>query len=350
MESKNKQAYLVTSSLESGNDNVFFYSKKETGSVQLILSFDGGMRPSYHLYDEKKSLLYVVNEKNKNLHGESGIIRVYHIDLPGKEYKLRGEFNSLGDDPCFLTFDPLQRFLICANYSGSGISVFKISNNGMLLEAIQQFKWEGSGPNPERQEKSHPHSICFSPEGRYCFVPDLGCDQIRAFEMNNGDAPLKERRDLNIGTRAGAGPRMMAFTPDGDQAWLVNELDNTANLYAYSNGQLRFQNSICLSENSDVENNPSHIYCMGNMAYVSNRGENSLVKIENQKTTIYPGTGLWPRYFHIVEEEQALLVGWQHSNKIGLYKIEDTGTLKFDSHLIDVPQPSCISNFKHALS
>ena len=78
-------------------------------------------------------------------------------------YKRQGTFQLLnshktgGEDPCYIITN--GKNVVTANYSGGSISVFPIAKDGSLLPASNILKFEGSGVDKERQEKSHLHCI-----------------------------------------------------------------------------------------------------------------------------------------------------------------------------------------------
>ena len=83
--------------------------------------------------------------------------------------------------------------VITANYSGGSISVFPIAKDGSLLPASDIIKFEGSGTDKERQEKSHLHCVRITPDGKYMFADNLGTDQIHKFIINpDANAENKE--------------------------------------------------------------------------------------------------------------------------------------------------------------
>jgi 6-phosphogluconolactonase (cycloisomerase 2 family) len=92
--------------------------------------------------------------------------------------------------------------------------------DGSLGEVIGIVQNEGSGPNPERQEAPHPHSVLFDPTGRFIAAADLGTDQIKILALSdNGLRVVSESK-----TAPGSGPRHVAFHPNGKVLYVINEL------------------------------------------------------------------------------------------------------------------------------
>jgi 6-phosphogluconolactonase (cycloisomerase 2 family) len=82
---------------------------------------------------------------------------------------------------------------------------------------------EGSGPNEQRQEAPHPHATTLDPAGRYIATADLGIDKVEVFELQEG----KLAKVSEVSMEPGAGPRHVAFNPDGTMLYVINELNAT---------------------------------------------------------------------------------------------------------------------------
>jgi 6-phosphogluconolactonase (cycloisomerase 2 family) len=67
------------------------------------------------------------------------------------------------------------------------------------------------GPDGKRQTSSHPHEAVFDPSGRFIAVPDLGFDRIFVFRLDAASGKLTPNDPPFVATRAGAGPRHIAF-------------------------------------------------------------------------------------------------------------------------------------------
>lgn len=86
-----------------------------------------------------------------------------------------------------------------------------------------EVKEAGSGPNKERQEAPHPHSVVFDPAGRFIAAADLGIDKVQIFRLTDGALA----RVSQASVAPGAGPRHIAFDPGGQRFYVVNELNVT---------------------------------------------------------------------------------------------------------------------------
>lgn len=136
---------------------------------------------------------------------------------------------------CHIQRDSGSNHIVVASYHGGRIALVALTTDGRIGEQLDVQQHEGHGPNAERQEKPHPHSVFFSPDERYLFVPDLGIDRIRAYTID------KERGKLQFNgetaAQPGAGPRHMAFHPNGKFALSSMSLDSSITSYHYDADQ-----------------------------------------------------------------------------------------------------------------
>ena len=81
-------------------------------------------------------------------------------------------------------------------------------NTPILLQTIN-FVLSEPGPNPVRQERSHPHQVILDPTAKFIICPDLGADLIRIFSINQTNGKLAECPAFPV--TPGAGPRHAIF-------------------------------------------------------------------------------------------------------------------------------------------
>lgn len=83
----------------------------------------------------------------------------------------------MGDDPCQITLDNTQQFVVVTNYSSASVLICRLE--GHIPVSVHSFiTHEGSSMNPDRQASPHPHSSVFSEDNDVLFVADLGTDWV----------------------------------------------------------------------------------------------------------------------------------------------------------------------------
>jgi len=136
-------------------------------------------------------------------------------------------------------------YLAAADYHQGATDLFKREDG--KLSKLDRLSHSGSGPDPVRQNKPYVHCVAFSPNASHLLAADLGSDLIRAFHYKNGK--LEPDPKLTVSIRPGAGPRHLVFSKDGHFLYLVNELDNTVDVFKCEAGILRLLQTIsCLND------------------------------------------------------------------------------------------------------
>ena len=182
---------------------------------------------------------------------------------------------SGGTEPAHLAIDPSGRFALVANYGSGTVAVFPILDDGSLGAASDVVEHFGSGPNTARQASPHAHQVVFDSVGEQVVVVDLGVDSLYFYDLDDS-GHLGERVDERFTTEPGAGPRHIAFHPDGRHLFVLCELDNTllvlrrdasgfAPVHAASTLPADFDGH---SQAAAVRVSPS-----GDRVYTSNRGD-----------------------------------------------------------------------------
>src|SRR5260370_11154406 len=99
--------------------------------------------PSWVAVHPGGKFLYAVNEA-----GKASTVSAFAVDAKSAKLTLLNQIPSLGEDPCYLSFDKTGKYLLVANYSSGTIAVFPILADGRLGEHAALVKDQGAtGPN-----------------------------------------------------------------------------------------------------------------------------------------------------------------------------------------------------------
>jgi 6-phosphogluconolactonase len=311
-----------------------------TGTLNSIDTTTGLINPSFLTISPDRQFVYVVNETGDDVDSVAHL-SAFQLDAETGNLQLLNEQPSHSFAPCYISTDQTGSFVFVANYVGGVIAVYPTGSDGSLQPASQVITLEGSGPHAE-QESSHPHAILPSPDNRFVYVPDKGADRIFIFQLENGR--LSPASPAYTEAQAGAGPRHLVFHPNRPNAYLINELDATVNVYDYEpqSGKLTFRQSIpTLPETYQQFNACADIHLSpdGNYLYASNRGHNSIAmyQVDSSDGSLsligFESTkGAFPRNFMIDESGAWLLAANQNSDDITVFRIDpETGRLAFQS-------------------
>jgi 6-phosphogluconolactonase len=301
-----------------------FLFDETTGELTASGSFTGINVPSFLAAHPNGRWLYAVSETGQDSHGALGKVWAFQFEREPFTIQPINHQSSHGDWPCHLQLDATSRWLLATNYGTGNAGIYPLQANGSLGEMTDFVQHHGTGPNAARQEGPHAHSSIFTPDNRFAIIADLGIDQLIIYQLDTSAGKLLSYSSVN--TRPGAGPRHLAFHPNGKWMYAANELDSTVTLYDYdaANGTLIERQNLPTIPFDSPENIVAdiHVSAPGQRIYVSNRGHNSIavydVGGEGSLTLVSIPTcgGNWPRNFALAPGGQFVLVANQYSNEI----------------------------------
>jgi len=306
--------------------------------------------------------LYAANEA-----GKASTVSAFAIDKKPGKLTLLNQLPSLGEDPCYLSFDKTGKYLFVANYTSGTIAVFPILADGLLGEPTAMVKDRGAtGPNKERQDGPHAHWMEATAHNHFVYVADLGLDRVLIYKFDAVKGSLTPGvPQLSIETpdkatapdpfsatlNPGAGPRHVAFGPGVRFMYVLGELQSTVTVFANEaqNTYRSVQQISTLPKDFSGRNDAAEIsvHPNGKFLYASNRGHESIAvfamdPVRGTLTFVahVPTGGKEPRHFAIDPSGKYLLAENQLSNNIVVFKIDPaTGGLTPTGQVVEVPSP-----------
>ncbi|WP_244140801.1 lactonase family protein [Kaistella flava (ex Peng et al. 2021)] len=327
-----------------------------SGKLSKITTVKNILNPSFlTLSTDGKYLFACTESKTPN----AGSVSSFEFSPKNKTLTFINSQKSGGENPMYLTVHKNGKWLINGNYTEGSISVYPITENGVIAPMAQNFHFDEGSVNKERQSRSHIHSAVFSPNFDYIFFPDLGADKIRTYKFENEKTkPLEIAKVPFIQSTLGSGPRHFTFHPTLQFAYCIEELTGTVNAYQYENGKLESIqriNSHSEKYKDNFESSDIHISPDGKFLYASNRGnENNIAifKIQENgtlKSAGYQSTlGKHPRVFAIDESGKFLIATNSVSGDVVVFKRNaDTGLLKKVGRKLKIKSVSCVQIRKY---
>jgi len=331
--------------------------------------------PSFLAIDPSRRFLYTVNEVRKYKGADSGAVSAFAINRQTGKLSLLNEVASRGADPCYIAFDKTGKFALVANYTGGSVAVFPVRNDarsdarndarddaradGHIGESSAFVQHVGSSVNKERQEGPHAHWIETTPDNRFAIAVDLGLDELLVYRFDADPKTKPGSLTANDPPYAkldpGAGPRHLAFHPNGKFAYVINELQSSITAFSYdaSRGELHKLKTVStLPKGFSGSNDASEIkvHPSGKFLFASNRGHNSIAvfSIDSHTGTLtfvdhFPTQGRTPRNFEIDPTGKLLFVANQDTNNIVVLRIDpNSGRLTPTGQTLHVPSPVCL--------
>jgi 6-phosphogluconolactonase len=326
-----------------------------TGVVSQPRLAAPAVNASFLAFDPTHKYLYAVAEVSTLDGQKTGGVIAFAVDAATGQLTRINEQSSQGAGPCHLVVDKTGKNVLVANYEGGTAAVLPILAKGRLRPASSITTHKGKGPNPERQEAAHAHSINLDPANRFAFVADLGCDKVFVYRFDAATGSIKANEPRFAAVAPGAGPRHFAFHPSGRFAYVVNELGSTITVFWYDadNGTLSNIQTISTLPKGFKETNTAAevvVHPSGKYVYSSNRGHDSIAifsvePITGRLTSLgHESTqGKTPRNFSVDPTGTFLLAANQDSNSVVVFRVDPaTGRLKPTGQTLKVHNPVCI--------
>ncbi|KAA9004083.1 lactonase family protein [Paenibacillus spiritus] len=339
---------------------IFRFGAAAGGTLEPAASAGGISNPTFLAADPERRLLYAIGDRANGEGGKEGLVATYAYSADGGELTELGRAGTMPahgreqTTTCHISRDPRGPHLAVTSYHGARIGLMALDENGVAGQLLDTAVHTGRGTHPERQDRPHPHSAIFSPDGRFMLVSDLGLDLIRTYEIDEAAGKLMLRSEAAV--HPGAGPRHLAFHPGGQAAYVINEVDSTITSFRYHPQEGRLEEARTVStlpalytgDNicAEIAVSPD-----GRYLYGSNRGHDSIAVFEIGGETLtelaavghVPTHGGHPRHFALTPDGGFLIAANRDANLLAVFRIEkSSGIPVFTGHTAAVSRPVCV--------
>ena len=322
-----------------------------TGNVRSDGDPTETVSPSFLVLNKDGTRLFAVNETGDSATDAAGGVSSFAVDPSTGAIRLLSRVSSAGPAPCHLSLDRDEKHLLVANYWGGSVAVFAIQPDGRLGNVTAFVRHVGENPTP-RDPGPHAHSVQVDPSNRFVLVTDLGLDTLFVYPYDGERGSLGAPREVALAK--GAGPRHLAFHPDGKAFYVLNELNGTVTGFEYEaqRGALaEMQTVSTLAKDYKGPNSSAEVVVTsdGRFLYASNRGPDDIaifaIDPRTRKLTLVGhqrAQGLHPRNFAIDPTGEYLVVANRDSDGLAVFVIDrKTGTLG-QASVFRTPKPVCI--------
>lgn len=255
---------------------------------------------------------------------------------------------------CYLDTDKLGRWLFVGGYHDGKVTVMKLKEDGTFGSISSGIFHKGLGSVAERNFRPHISCATPTPDEKYLCVVDLGVDHVNIYEIDkNGKLDLVDILRCEVESA----PRYMVFSEDGKYAYLICELKNYVNVYAYdgSGKTPKFDKIQTISTLADDHATGSAAAAMkfingGDYLLCSNAGDNSICAFKVDKTTgmltqefILPISGEYPKDIDVFPDNKHLFSLNHESNTITFFKVDyEKKTLIMNGKYLPIETPNCV--------
>lgn len=333
---------------------------EQTGELTKLSETDGIDNPSYLTIDAAGRTLYAISE----VYGwHEGDVTAYRIDRDTGALTYIDKQATGGSIAAMASADHTGRWLLVANYRigpdglrppAAAVSL-PIDHDGGLGPVASRVVHTGSGPNPDRQEGTHPHCAVPSPDNRFVLVADLGIDRIMVYAFDAATGALTPAPVPFVQSAPGNGPRHLVFDPTGRFVYVTNELASSVSAYGWNaaTGELTpLQTISSLPPEGHPDNTCSDIGISadGRFVYAANRGHHSIACFAADTATGHLAAighasiqGQTPRQFTIDLTGRFLLIANQATDEVVvLARDPATGLLSDSGQRAAIGTPMCV--------
>ncbi|CAK7282885.1 lactonase family protein [Streptomyces sp. RM1] len=333
-----RQAFIGSFTAAGGPGLVTAEVAPGGGALTLASAVNDVPDPSYLALSPDGDMLYAVSETAE------GAVAAFRVD--GGRPELAGPPVPVdGSGPTHLGL--YAGHVLTANYGCGSVTAVPLRPDGTLAaKPSGRLQHTGSGPHDRRQRGPHAHQVQPDPSGRWAVSVDLGTDSVRVCTLEAGTPTLHRECAL----RPGSGPRHLAFHPDGEHAYVVNELTPTVTVCRWdaANGSLKPLSEVPLLPGAPAgDAYPSGIVASpdGRFVWAATRGEDvlSVLAVEPdglRPLATVPCGGHWPRA--LAEHDGFLYVANERSGDVSWFTVDQaTGLPRYDGS-VQVAAASCV--------
>jgi len=297
-----------------------------SGALEQLSKSDGGKNPSYMAWHPNRKFIYAINEMG------GGRAVAFSINPKDGSLTRINDVSAAGGGPCHITVHPSGKFAVTANYGSGHFGVLPIKTDGSLGEPIEPIL---AGKNA--------HQAMTDSTGKFLFIPCLGSDYVAQYLFDAETGAVKPNTPPNAPNEKNAGPRHLAFHPNGKFAYVINERDCTMNSFKYdaATGVLSDPQALPTQPpGTDMKGkSTAHVVVSpnGKFVYGSNRGHDTIViysvNAETGRLTLvgHENGGeevKVPRDFTIDPTGKFLIAASQKTNVVIVFRIDaEKGTL-----------------------
>ncbi len=322
-----------------------------TGGLERVAVAPGLGAAGFVAAHPKGRVVYAVFDEG-GAREPSGRVQAFRL-VAGGGMEAMNRKSTSGSSACHVSVSPDGTKLMVANYRGirgeagsqGSVDVFALEPDGSIGARLFEGRHEGSGPHPQRQTVSHPHSMTPHPGGRWAVAPDLGVDRVEIYRIDG-----KVERAGSIPVPAGSGPRHAAFADGGRLLFVIMELSNRMHAYRFDAER---GTAEALADASTLP--PGHagggacaevrVLERAGLVFGSNRGHESIVAFDYDAGTgamrapVWTGGATGPRGFVLSPEGRWLVAGSTSDNVMRVFAVnEKTGGLELRD-TVGAPSP-----------
>ena len=184
--------------------------------------------PNYLAVSPNGRFLYAATRGD----GAGGTVSAFALDGHSGRLTWLDQKSSGGTGPCHVSVDAADKTVLAANYNDGSVKSFHVNPDARLTDGTV-IQHHGHSINPTRQAGPHAHGVIPAPGGRFALVCDLGLDKVMIYKLDPANATLVANEPAFASVPPGSGPRHLAFSPNGKNVYVINEMACTVTAFTW---------------------------------------------------------------------------------------------------------------------
>ena len=259
---------------------------------------------------------------------------------------------------CYVEIDSLDRYLFIAGFHDGKVTMMRLNEDGSIAGIADGVFHQGIGKTSvEKRLEPRVSCVKLTPDEKYLCAVDWGLNQIKVYEVDYEAGKLKLNDIIRCGFNTA--PRNIAFSKDGNFAYILEEATNEVEVYSYrldENGPVfeKIGSHLVLDKADDISSSSAMVLSKdGKYLYVSMDGSNRVACLEigNDGALELEGisyvSGDYPKSIAILPDEKTLVSLNHDSNEIRTFTVDHKkGTILMKNAPVKVDKPNSIAVHK----
>lgn len=256
---------------------------------------------------------------------------------------------------CYLDVDEENRYLFVGGYHDGRVSMMHLLEDGSIGAIADGIFHKGLGRNAaDRSSRPHVNCVKVTPDQKYLCAVDGGLDHVKVYMIDYKNGKLKLADIIHCDLESA--PKMIRFSKDGKNAYVLNELQKTVDVYKYSEGKRgpefeRIQkisveseeDDNCSSQNMEFSQDGKYLYC-------SNAGTDEIATFERDEETgkltlicFTPISGDFPKALAVFPGDKYFISLNHESNEICTFRMNyEKKYALMEGRPVKVDKPNCV--------
>lgn len=342
----------------TGKYMAYVGSYSYTGMAKGITVYDVDVEAGTFLYrcemEVDNSSYIIASQDKKTLYSiaDEGVVS-FKILQNGSLSRI-GSAKIQGMRGCHLSTDKKNQYIFVSGFHDGKITVLQVKPDGSVGAITDGVFHKGLGSVAERNFRPHVNCACLTPNEKFLMVVDEGIDQIKVYRFNKKEGRLTLADAIRCELESG--PRRLVFSGDGKFFYVIYELKNKIDVFAYDPGERtpvveRIQ-TITTTTKKDTSltaacamrltPDEEHLLC-------TNAGENTITAYNRDSETgmltmnfSLPISGDYPKDVAIFPDGRHIASINHADGCISFFKIDyEKGLLVMSSRSISINEPNC---------